>query len=529
MFSFVPLALACLALADPADPLSALENALQAAIARAEPSVVAITRARNPEGEPTTAVRGHNPAGPPAAPLPFDVADLAHPDHLPMPGDFGSGVVIGPQQILTAFHVIKGASRIYVRAPGRQGFDAEIIAADPRSDLAVIAPRLLPNTPAPKLTPIPLGDADLLRKGSFLVVLGNPYNTARDGKASASWGILSNTTRRIVLTRDNESRESRQLFRYLPTLLQLDTKLNLGLSGGAVVNLKGELVGITTTGGNAEGFDAQAGYAIPLDALGRRIVTTLREGKEVEYGFLGIGLDNDRPNAVGSVEPGTPAAEGDLVPGDVILAVGDRPVPEEAGISLALSTAPVGQPIQLKVRRNGKVLDKTVFLSKYPVAGEVIATNRPEPWRGLRVDFTSMLAGTTLDFTALQAMAKGCVCVVEVKAGSPSAVAGLRKGQVITHVAGKSVRTPAEFARAVARLKGPVVLENRSGGNHGQVASSDAKPGGWPGQRHVVRVASHKRRQGGRGASPELPGRVGRLLSLRGPGHRNRRPGHPRS
>ena len=74
------------------------------------------------------------------------------------------------------------------------------------------------------------------------------------------------------------------MFRHQPTLLQLDAKLNLGMSGGAVVNLQGELVGITTTGGNPQGFDAQAGYAIPLDALGRRVVQDLLEGKEATYG-----------------------------------------------------------------------------------------------------------------------------------------------------------------------------------------------------------------------------------------------------
>ena len=69
----------------------------------------------------------------------------------------------------------------------------------------------------------------------------------------------------------------RQMFQHQPTLLQLDARLNLGMSGGAVVNLKGELVGISTTGGNAEGFDAQAGYAIPVDAMGRRVIDTLRQ------------------------------------------------------------------------------------------------------------------------------------------------------------------------------------------------------------------------------------------------------------
>jgi S1-C subfamily serine protease len=457
----VTLAVLLVTTGDPPDPLAALEDAIARAIARAEPSVVAISRARIPGVEETTAVRGKQQD--PRQPLMLDLPDLSDPDFLPMPGDFGSGVVVGPKgEIVTAFHVVRGAARIYVRAPNRQAFDAEILAADPRSDLAVIAPRAMPGVEPPRLTPLALGDAEKLRKGSFLVLLGNPYHTARDGRASASWGILSNTTRRIVPPRP-ELPEMRQMFQHQPTLLQLDARLNLGMSGGAVVNLKGELVGISTTGGNAEGFDAQAGYAIPVDEMGRRVIETLRQGKEVEYGFLGIRLGEGASNVVGPVEAGTPAAQGDLVIGDVILAVGDRPVNEESNLSLALGSAPVGQPIKLKVRRDGRELEKTVFISKYPVTGEVIATNRPAPWRGLRVDFTSVLGGTIFPEEKIRAMARGCVGVIEVEPDSPADRAGLRKGEVITHVAGKPVRSPAEFNAAVGSRKGAVVLETDRG------------------------------------------------------------------
>lgn len=446
-------------------PLAALENALTETIAQAEPSVVAIVCARSSNNDDTLAVRGRA-AAPPPRPNPFGQVDLADPDYLPLPGEFGSGVVVGANgEILTAFHVIKGAYRIHVRAPDHQAFDAEVIAADPRSDLAVIAPRPLPGTVPPRLQPLPLGNAEGMRKGSFLVVLGNPFNTARDGRASASWGVLSNTMRKVLLPRE-DSQDLRllvQLFRHQPTLWQLDTRLNLGMSGGAVVNLKGELVGITTTGGNVEGFDSQAGYAIPFDALGRRVVDALVQGKEAEYGFLGISLDREAPNKIGAVVPGTPAAEGELLHGDAIIAVGDRPVDENSNLSLALSTVPVGEHVKLKIRRGGQVLEKSVLVAKYPSAGEVIATNRPEPWRGLRVDFTSVLGGTTLNPSVLTEMAKGLVGVVEVKEGSPSDKAGLRRGQVVTRVGDRPVVVPNDFWEAVRGLKGPVTLQTDRG------------------------------------------------------------------
>src|SRR4029077_2784234 len=145
-----------------------------------------------------------------------------------------------------------------VRAVHRQAFDAEVIAADPRSDLAVIAPVAVPGQDPPHLKPLAIGDAGRLRKGSFLIALGNPFNAARDGSPSASWGILSNLARRLDpdAAQLNGTRKSR-LTNY-PTLLQLDAKLNLGMSGGAVINLKGELVGITTMAASPGGFEAIA-------------------------------------------------------------------------------------------------------------------------------------------------------------------------------------------------------------------------------------------------------------------------------
>lgn len=447
----------------PQQVVEALETAVADSIARAEPSVVTVLRSRNPSGTETLAVRGRNGLGQAGERFAMEAADLSEPSFIPLPGDYGAGVVVGEQnEILTTFHNVQGAARIHVRAPGQASFDAEVIAADPRSDLAVIVPRPQPGQRIPKLPPLSLGDADQLRKGSFLLALGNPYQAARDGKASATWGILSNTARRIVPPIDGQP-EDRQMFKHQPTLLQLDAKLNLGMSGGAVVNLRGELVGITTGGGDAEGYDAQAGYAIPIDAMGRRIVETLREGREVEYGFLGIRLDPMAPNMVGGVEPGTPADQGDLILNDVILAVNDFPVDAETGLSLALSRAPVGKPVRLKILRSSTELEKTVFLSKYPVSGEVIATTRPNEWRGMRVDFTSVLAGTTFDTTVLKSMAQGSVAIVEVQSGTPAERAGMKRGQVITRVGGEAVKSPTEFIEAVKGQSGPVKLATSEG------------------------------------------------------------------
>src|SRR5262249_36285698 len=158
--------------------------------------------------------------------------------------------------------------------------------------------------------------------------------------------------------------------------------------------------------------------------------------------------------------PGTPADEAGLRANDQIVAVGDAPVEDvEGSLNLALSMAPVGQPVSLKVRRDGQTLERTVLLSKFKVGGEGVGSNRPAPCRGLRVDFTSMLGISTFDPQVLQAMARGGVGVVEVVPGSAAEAAGLKRGQIITAVDGRTIRTPADFYRAVAGHDGPVRIK----------------------------------------------------------------------
>lgn len=471
MSSLVLMAAVCLTWADPPadkgnsahsaiDVVSALESALADAIARAEPSVVAIAREKNDGDAETTAIRGRNPE-PNRDPRREGLNRPLSGDWLSF--DYGSGVVIGDKgEILTAYHVVKRARRLVVRATGRQSFEAEIIAADPRSDLAVIVPRDGPGLNPPKLKPITIGDATNLRKGTFLVALGNPFNAAWDGRPSASWGILSNVARRLI-PHEEESGVPEIQLRHYPTLLQLDAKLNLGMSGGAVINMKGELVGLTTAAASVAGFDAQAGYAIPMDRVYRRAVETLREGKEVEYGLLGIRLDQDGTTKIDSCQLGSPAGEGGLLAQDAIVAVNDQPVADAEALQLALNTVPAGTVVKLKILRNDEPLEKTLELAKYRVTGTVIATNQSTTWRGLRVDYITMLANLPLGNERSDQKDEGGVLIVHVDRESPADKARLKAGEVIKKVGDKKVRSPREFARAVAKLKGPVKIETRSG------------------------------------------------------------------
>jgi S1-C subfamily serine protease len=245
-------------------------------------------------------------------------------------------------------------------------------------------------------------------------------------------------------------------------LLQLDAKLNLGMSGGAVINLKGELVGLTTTAASPSGFDSQAGYAIPMDKLVRRAVETLKQGKEVEYGLLGIIAEGQGTNRVREVQADSPAALGQLQVNDEIIAVNDTPVNDFDSLILAINSYSAGDTVRLKIQRFDRVIEQRVTLAKYRVDGEVIATNRPAAWRGLRIDYPSAHREGTLADRFLD-LPSGGVLVIEVEEGSPASAAGMKKDQLIRRVGDQLVRSPREFARAVADLRGPVKLETELG------------------------------------------------------------------
>ncbi len=128
---------------------------------------------------------------------------------------------------------------------------------------------------------------------------------------------------------------------------------------------------------------------------------------------------------------------------------------------LAVNIYSAGEAVRLKILRDDKPLERTVVLAKLAVEGEVIATNRPKPWRGLRVEYTSVLYRR--DAFNFPERALAGVVAVEVEEGSPAAAAGIKRGQLIVRVGDDNIRSPREFADAVARHEGPVTLDTDLG------------------------------------------------------------------
>ncbi len=463
----------------------ALQEAVQQVIDRAEPSIACILVSRSD---------GYRKLGAPPSSTPgqlgrFDARlpllgipehdtrrkqeilnlDLSNPDTVPE--SYGSGVVIDETGlVLTQAHVVHKATKIYVRLPGQRGSWADVHALDPRSDLAVL--RLL--DPIRDLKSIKIGDGSKLRKGTFVLSLANPFAAGfRDGSPSASWGMVSNLRRRAPhLTTDVD--RSRLTLHSYGTLVQTDVRLHLGCSGGALLNLDGELVGLTTATAALSGGETPGGFAVPMDAGMRRIIDVLRRGEEVEYGFLGVYLQPESRPGKGvhltRIAERSPAQRGGLQTGDWIQSINGVPVEENDDLFLLIGTQLAGNTVRLEVSRTegGPTRTCTVKLAKYFVPGTPIASRRPAPRAGLRVDYTSVLSQRTTTIP------EG-VLVREVLPGSAADRARLQVDTVITRVNNQPVTTPAEFYQEMDRAAGPVELTFRGLEGNDERATLDNK------------------------------------------------------
>jgi serine protease Do len=392
--------------------------------------------------------------------------DMAHSNYVPEA--FGSGVVIDGEKllILTHYHVIHDATKVYVRV-GDRGCYADIYAADPRSDLAVL--QLLDEQRQFRSLPeIRMGDGSAVQKGDFIVTLTNPFAAGfRGGSPSASWGIVSGLHRRgaPLMSSEEDVPGTAPIKGLLPlkgTLIETDARLNAGCSGGALLNLRGELVGLTTSRAAITGSETAGGFAVPMDANFKRIIDRLKRGQEVEYGFLGVSGSMGRDGIVinpDGVTHGSPAQEANLQAGDVIKSINGVRMRDFDDLMLTVGSLLAGSEARIEIE--GKRDLVRVSLVKSFVPGKIIATNRPPAVRGFRVDYTSVLF---LQSTA-RPMWRGNfgiqpgVYVREVLPESPAATARLKVNEIITHVNNQPVNSPAEFYQVVEKIGPRTPLE----------------------------------------------------------------------
>ncbi len=440
------------------DPVEAIERAMMRAVEQAERSVVAIARVRKPQPGDTFPLEFRpDPFGRRLAPAPDP--QPTDPDFIP--SAYGTGVVVDARGlILTAHHVLDEESEYYITTHDRKVYRAWVKGADPRSDLAVLA------VDAADLTPIRLGDGAQVRRGQIVIALGNPYAIARDGQASASWGIVSNLSRKAPPSPNEFDSSGRGTIHHFGTLIQTDARLTLGTSGGPLLDRQGEMIGLCVALAATTGHEMAAGYAIPVDATFHRVLATLKEGREVEYGFLGVRPTNLAPGDVHAglqgtrlteVVPGTPADRFGLREGDILTAVDDKAIHDADGLYLEVGKLPVQAVAQLTILRDGRTRQIDVTLSKYPVRGRKVVTTPSPSWRGLRVDYPSAWLDAARQRPRPPAFDEG-VIVSDVEEHSPAWEAGLRPGTLVSHIEKKAVRTPSQFHAAVAGKLGPIAM-----------------------------------------------------------------------
>jgi len=477
-FSWLAL-VAGLALAMAASPVPAqepsglgaaadFENALVRTIATAERSVVAIARVRKEQSDASVRLEFRpDPFGRKLSignrPLPTDPSFV--------PNEYGTGVVFDPRGlIVTAYHVLGDENDLYyVTTSDRHVYRAWVKAADPRSELAVLSIDGA-DVASANMVPIRLGNAATLHKGQIVVTLGNPYAIARDGQSSAGWGIVSNLGRKAPPVPDEADPDGKTSLHHYGGLIQTDAKLHLGTSGGPLLNLHGEMIGLCVSQAATAGYESSASYAIPVDATFRRVLDALAQGREAEYGFLGIRPDNLSPTELaaglqgirGRVEPGTPAARSRLREDDIITSVNGSPIYDSDSLVLEVGRLPVEAVAHLGIIRNGTRLTIDVVLDKFPVRGRKIITVRSEAWRGARVDYSSAFLDSD-QMRRFGVSTTDAVVVSDVDPNTAAARAGVKRGMLISHVDGRAVRTPKEFKTAVAEKTGPVQLRMAAG------------------------------------------------------------------
>ncbi len=370
----------------------------------------------------------------------------------------GSGVVMTPDgYILTNNHVVDGASTVTVTLADKREFKATVIGADPKSDIAVL------KIDAAALPCITVGDSSKVQVGDYALAVGNPFGVGK----TVTMGIVSATGRSHLGIEDYED------------FIQTDAPINPGNSGGALVNDRGELIGINTAiiAHGSEGNQG-IGFAIPVN-MARNVMQQIVEHGKVTRAYLGIipqdvtpdiaaqfGEKEARGALVADVSPDSPARKSGVERGDIIVEVNGKPVTDSNELRMTISMMEPGSEANLKVLRNGSERDIAVKLGTLGTEQAANSEDHGESSAGSALAGVSVenLDADTASQLGVAPNTKGVV-VTNVDPSSEAAEAGLRRGDVIQEVNRRPVSNTAEFERAIRSSKTgkPLLLVNRNG------------------------------------------------------------------
>jgi serine protease Do len=371
----------------------------------------------------------------------------------------GSGVIVSPDgYIVTNNHVIAKADEIKVLLNDKREFTGKVIGTDPKTDIAVV------KINARNLPTIPWGDSDKLEVGEYALAIGNPFGLNQ----TVTMGIVSAVGRANVGIADYED------------FIQTDAAINPGNSGGALVNARGQLIGINTAIFSRSGGYMGIGFAVPSN-MARSVMDSLIKTGKVVRGYLGVSIQEVTPDLakhfgmkeakgalVSEVLPDSPAAAAGIKSGDVITTYNGHEVESPSLLRNAVAQTPVGATVKIGLLRDKKAMTVEVKIVEQP---KDLRQPQPESTEGGGAD--TALSGVevrslTPEIARQLGLPSGTTGVVisSVESGSAAEAAGLQEGDVIQEINRHAVRNLAEFKRLAARLSkkdNVLLLINRNG------------------------------------------------------------------
>jgi len=351
----------------------------------------------------------------------------------------GSGSIVSKDgYILTNNHVVGDSDRIVVRLHDGQEFEAELIGADPPSDIAVI------KIAADELHPIQMGNSDEVKVGETVIAIGNPFGLTQ----TVTLGIISAKGRSNVGITDYEN------------FIQTDAAINPGNSGGPLINLEGKLIGVNTAIFSKNGGYQGIGFSVPVNMAQIIMKDLIAEGK-VSRGWLGVGIQdvtaelaqafgvkNTKGSLITKVMPSSPAETAGLIKGDIVIRVNQRKVKNSSQLRNYIAEAGAWADVTLEVIREGKTEIIKVTLDELKSA----STSTP-----LKTQSSLVLGILVQDLSPDVVKRLGYdpgtgVVITEVESGSPAAQIGLKAGMVIAEVNRQPVRDEREFQNALKNI-----------------------------------------------------------------------------
>jgi S1-C subfamily serine protease len=316
-----------------------------------------------------------------------------------------------------------------------------------------------------------MSDSSRVRVGDLALAIGNPFGIGQ----TVTLGIISATGRAVGISAEGGYED----------FIQTDAAINPGNSGGALINTRGELIGINTAIISRGGGNQGVGFAVPVN-LARNVMDQIIKTGKVTRGRLGVSIQPMTPSlsrafglkepvgvVITEVQPNSPAEKAGITSGDVITQINGKPVRDLNAFRLEVASTRPGTPVKLTLWRDGKEREVTATLDELQPQRPAAAPGAPgegmesRSLTGVSVDTLTPQVARQLE---LPANTTGVV-VMEVSQASPAFAAGLRRGDVIEEVNRKKVSNVSEFERAVAEAgNGPVLLLVRSQGGTRYVA-----------------------------------------------------------